>query len=188
MFKEIEEFSKHIILAGFKNVKISDVDSLFRRIRRVTKNPVQIFDAERIAGWRHLYFATLNALKAFRSESNISNQLAVEVLLYAAGERQIKKSMEILGVKPGTTKATVLIIAGAKDDAITTLNKVAKILGGKRDDSVMEIDTPQKYSSLKEMFRISDLEIEAKTEKKGLEKEALTDLIIERGALLTIER
>jgi hypothetical protein len=34
------------------------------------------------------------------------------------------------------------------------------------------------------LFKISELEFEAKLEKKGLEKEALADLVIERMALL----
>jgi hypothetical protein len=37
---------------------------------------------------------------------------------------------------------------------------------------------------IKKLFSISDLEVEAKLKKDGMEKEAITDLVIERMALL----
>ena len=63
------------------------------------------------------------------------------------------------------------------------LRLVTKIIPGERDDNVLEL-TDKKIENIKKLFRISDLEFEAKLEKEGLEKEALTDLVIERMALL----
>lgn len=188
MFKEIKEFNKWVVIAGFKNVKASDVGSVFSRIRKETKNPVQIFNADSIAGWRHIYFAALNALKAFHDNYNVSSNLAVETLLYASGNRQIKKSVEALGIKTTSRRLAVLIIADDRADAANTLSRVSKIIGGKQDDDVVEIKTVGKYASIKKLFNVSDDEIEAKIEKAGLEKEALTDLIVERGAILAIGR
>jgi len=58
------------------------------------------------------------------------------------------------------------------------------MIPGERDDSVLEL-TDKKIGNIKKLFGISDLEFEAKLEKEGLEKEALTDLVIERMALLS---
>jgi hypothetical protein len=46
----------------------------------------------------------------------------------------------------------------------------------------------KKVDGLKKLFRISNLELEAKTERKGAEKEVLLDLVIEHMALLATER
>ena len=188
MFEEIKEFNRWAVIAGFKNVKIDDVDSIFGRVRKETENPVQIFNADGIAGWRHIYFATLNALKAFHDKSNVSHSLAVETLLYASGDRQIKKSVEALGIKTTSHQLAVLIIAENKTDASETLNRISKIIGGKQDDDVLEIKTVGKYEFIKKLFNVSDDELEAKIERASLKKEALTDLIIERGAILAIGR
>lgn len=183
----LKEFSKFLIIAGLKDVKIDDAKAVFSKVRRETKTQVQIFDANQVANQQHLYFATLNALKASQDKLNISSSLAVEVLLYASGQRQIQKSVDMLGVKPKTRDAAILIIADDEDEAEETLTKVSKTIGGKFDDSVMEV-TAEKYSSLKSLFEISDCEIEAKTEGKKPEKEALIYLIIERGALLPVTK
>ncbi|HYB92603.1 MAG TPA: KEOPS complex subunit Cgi121 [archaeon] len=186
MFKEIREFKKWLVIAGFKNVEVEDVDAVFSKIRKETKVSVQIFNSDSIAGWRHIYFATLNALKSFHDASNISSNLAVETLLYASGVRQIKRSVEALGIKTTSRRLAVLIIADNKADAAETLSIISKIVGGKQDDDVLEIKTADKYASIKKTFNISNYEIEAETEKAGLERKALTDLIIERGAILTV--
>ena len=185
--KYLKEFDKFLIIAGLKDVKIDDAEALFTQIRRAPRIQIQIFDANCVASQQHLYFATLNALKAFQYKLNISSSLAVEALLYASGQRQIQKSVDMLGVKPKTHNATVLIITDNEDDAIETLNRVSKTLDGKFDDSVMEV-TAEKYAYLKRLFGISDREIEAKTERKNTEKEALIYLIIERGALLPVTK
>jgi len=181
--KYLKEFAKFVIIAGLKDVKIDDVEAVFNQIRRENKIQVQIFDASCVASWQHLYFAVLNALKAFQDKLNISSSLAVEALLYASGQRQIRKAVDMLGVKLRTRDVAVLIIADSGDEAIETLNMVSKTIGGKFDDGVIEV-TAEKYSPLKSLFGISDREIEAKMEGKNMEKEALIYLIIEHGALL----
>lgn len=187
LLKYLKEFDKFLIIAGLKHVKIDDAKALFTQLRRAPKPQIQIFDANCVASQQHLFFAALNALKAFQDKLNISSSLAVEALLYASGQRQIQKSVDMLGIKPMTHNVAVLIIADSEDEAIETLNKISNTIDGKFDDSVIEV-TAEKYASLKRLFRISNREIEAKTERKNSEKEALIYLIIERGALLTVKK
>lgn len=188
MIKKVEDFEKYIAIAGFKNVKIEDVDGFFRLVRkRVEDAPVQFFDATLIAGWEHLYFAALNALNAFKNKQNISNSLAVEALLFASAQRQIKKSVELLGVKPESSQVAVLIIAETQKKATAALDIISKIISGERDDSVLEL-ADEKLEGIKRLFNISDLELKAKLKKEGLEKEALMDLVIEHAALLSTQR
>jgi hypothetical protein len=46
----------------------------------------------------------------------------------------------------------------------------------------------KKFEKLKKLFAISNLELEAKTKRRGAEKQALMDLIIEHMALLATHR
>lgn len=187
LLRKVEEFGKFVVIAGLKDVKTVDVNVVFGEIRKKTRAHVQIFDASRVAGWQHIYFATINALKAFHDKLEMTHGPAIEAILYASGQRQIQKSFEMLGVTPKTRNAAVLIIADSENDAKTALNIVSGILDGKPDDDLMQV-TSEKYAALKKLFGITDKEVESKAETRNMEKEALTYLIIERGALLRIAR
>lgn len=188
MLKHVQEFGKYIVIAGFRNVQIADVDAFLEKARKAAGEnvEVQFFDAGVVASWQHLYFAALNALKAFRNGENISKSLALEVLLYASAQRQIKKATEILGVKKNTDAIAVLLMGESALQVEEALNAVSKVVGGKRDDNVLGL-TLDKNASIQRVFEISDVEIEAVADGKTLE-EALIDLVIERTALLATER
>ncbi len=187
MIRKLEDFDRYVAIAGFRNVKVRDVNDFFDIIRKKLEDAnVQFFDSKLIAGWKHLYFAALNALNAFKNKTNISNSLAVETLLYASAQRQINKAVELLGIKTKTSQVAVLVIAKTKQKIVTILETVSKLMSNERDDSVFEL-TNEKVYGVKRLFDISDLELEAKLEKKGFEKEALIDLVIEHGALLATQ-
>jgi KEOPS complex subunit Cgi121 len=184
----LEKFNKHLTYAGFNNVKIKDVNKLFQTLKYETDDAcVQFLDASFVAGLEHLRFATLNALKAFEDHVNISSSLAIEILLYAAAQRQIKEAVRLIGVKTSTTKVAGVVLAENPRQASAILKVISRLLCGKRDDSVIDV-TGEKLANLRELFGISDVELEAKSERKGLEKQALTDLVIEHMALLVAQR
>jgi len=188
LIKRIEGFNKYIGVTGFRNVEIEDTKSFLDRIREKTEDAsVQFFSANLIAGHEHLYFAVLNALKAFESNLNISNSLAVEALLYASAQRQIKKAVELLGIKAESSEIALLVIAETEDKVCETLEELSKFIPGVHDNNVIEL-SDEKFGKIKEFFGISELELKAKLEKKGFEKEALINLVIEHMALLAIER
>lgn len=186
MISKLSETPKISVL-GFRDAKIGNV-TIFLKKFNVKKGeiPVQLFDAKNIAGPHHLYFAAVNALNAFAKKTNISNNLEVEALLYASAQRQITKAVEMLGLKNETSEIGVLIFAenvAQKNDCIKFLTD---FIPGKRDDTMLVL-TPEKVKNIKNLFEISDLEIEACLKKEGTEKQALVDLVIERMALLVIK-
>jgi len=177
-------YNGYIGIAGFKNVKIKDVNGFLELVRREAREGhVQFFDAKLVAGKQHLYFAALNALKAFENKSNISSSLAIEALLYASAQRQIRKALDTLGVKQDSSQVAVLIIAENRQESDDCLKVVSRLILGERNDAVLEL-TDKKSWEIKKLFCISDLEIEAKSRRKDLEMEALADLVIEHVALL----
>jgi tRNA threonylcarbamoyladenosine modification (KEOPS) complex Cgi121 subunit len=188
LIKTLEDFDKCIAITGFRDTKITDVESFLSQVRKRIKDAhVQFFDAELIAGWEHLYFAVLNALRAFESKLNISNGLAIEALLYASSQRQINKALDLLGITNRSHHVAILVIADTKRGVSEALKTVSQLMPGELDDSVLEL-TEEKVEGIRRLFDISDLELEAKSEKKGFEKKALVDLVIEHVALLATQR
>jgi KEOPS complex subunit Cgi121 len=187
LLKPIEEFAKHIAITGFKNVKIKDVEEFLEKINREkpANVEVQFFDAELVATWQHLYFAVLNALTAFKNKQNISKALAIEIMLYASAQRQIRKAMELIGIKPNSSKIVVIAVGEDPKTVETALSIVSKHVEAERDENILEV-TDAKAKKIQEAFEISDLEIETVAKGDDL-KGALVDLVIERMALLSVQ-
>jgi tRNA threonylcarbamoyladenosine modification (KEOPS) complex Cgi121 subunit len=186
---EAKMFGWHIAVGGFRNVKVGNIDAFLRLAKENAEGRegcyVQFFDAEMIGGFDHLYFAALNALKAFETKLNISKSPAVEALLFASGQHQIRKAVDLLGLKRDSSEAIVLVVADERSEAVETLGCVSKLLGGEACDKVIEL-TDEKVKKIKAAFGVTDLEIEATLRQS--EKEALSSLLIERAALLVTRR
>jgi len=180
----LTELNEKIVTVGFSDVKLDDVNTFLKLFRTGTNGaPIQLFDSKNVAGKQHLYFAAINALNAFEKKTNISNNLEVEALLYASGQRQITKAVEMMGIKQDSTQLAALIMAEDDKKKSEYVKLVTKIIPGKRNDNVIDL-TDKKFRSIKKLFEISDLEFESNLKKEGTEKETLTDLVIERMALL----
>lgn len=187
MLKHIEEFGKQVEITGFRNVEVRDIEEFLMITRKEEPLNVetQFFDAKFVATWQHLYFAVLNALTAFKNRENISKSLAMETMLYASAQRQISKAMKLLGIKPDSSEIAVLIIGEKPETIKTALLMVSKHANSNPDDTVLEL-SKEKAAIIKEIFEISSVEMKAIV-KKGDLKRALTDLVIERMALLATQ-
>ena len=178
------ELNKNIVILGFSDVKLDDINAFLKQFRTQNNGaPIQLFDARYVAGKQHLYFAAINALDAFKKKTNISNNLEVEALLYASGQRQITKAVEMMGIKQDTTQLAALIMAEDNNKKSEYVQLVTKIIPGKHSDNVLDLND-KKFECIKNLFEISELEFEASLKKEVTEKETLTDLVIERMALL----
>jgi len=187
MIKQVEGFDKYLSLSGFKNMKVSDVDVLVKQIRkRLPQFDVQFFDAALIAGPQHLYFAVLNALKAFKNNTNISKSLAVESLLYASAQRQISDAVNLIGIKTDTTRIAVAGITDTLSDAKDTVDEASHFINGDRDDSVIDF-SDTKVMGVRSLFQISDIELASKT-RNNMDKEIILDRVIEHMAILVTKR
>ncbi len=186
MIKQVEGFSKYVAIAGFRDVHIIDIDHILNLVRKSLINvAVQFFDAMLIADWQHLYFATLNALNAFKNGTNISKNLAVECLLYASAQRQISVALDLIGIKQSSSDIAVLVVADDKNIAAKALAEISRVICGKRDDGALSL-SHEKMGHVKRLFGISDTELATKLEQNG-EKKALFELVIEHVALLVTD-
>ena len=187
MLRYIEEFGKQVEVTGFRNVRIRDIEEFLKMIRKEKTSNVEIqfFDAKFVATWQHLYFAALNALTAFKNKENISRSRAMETMLYASAQRQISKAMELLGIKPHSSEIAVLIIGEKPETVRSALAMVSKHVNSDPDDTVLELSN-EKATSIQKIFEISSVELKTVIKKDDAER-ALTDLIIERIALLATQ-
>jgi tRNA threonylcarbamoyladenosine modification (KEOPS) complex Cgi121 subunit len=181
---KIKGSGRAVSIGGFRGVTVNDVDVLLRDLGEAISPAVfQIFDANRIAGWRHLYMAAVNAVGAFEAGSSISRGLGIEVLLYASCQDQISRALEVVGVGSRTMKLALVVLGDGPEETEAAFEKAADILG-EANDSVLGLDET-KSREIAKVFGVSENELKAVgSERNG----ALTSLLVEKGALLPLRR
>lgn len=188
MLKYIKEFKKHVLITGFRNVEIKNLDDFLATTNneRTIDADVQFFNAQLVATWQHLYFATLNALTAFKNEGHISKKLTVEIMLYASAQHQIRKATETLGVKPNTSNIAMVVVGENAEAVKSMLPKISRQISAQPDDEVLEL-TDKKVAEIRRIFGITEKEMEPLARERGT-KDALVNLVIEHMALLSTGR
>ena len=183
----LKEYGKHVEITGYKNISSSCAEAFLKKDRKIQNHNIelQFFDADLIATERHLYFAVLNALEAFKNKTNLSKSLAMETMLYASAQRQIQKAISKSGINPESTNIAAVVISQDKTVLKTFLDALTEVLGSNPDESVLKMTT-QKMKRIKETFQISEKELETVSKDKG-DKMALVELVIEHMALLATQ-
>jgi tRNA threonylcarbamoyladenosine modification (KEOPS) complex Cgi121 subunit len=180
----IKGSDKAASIGGFRGVTVNDVDELLSSLSRATSPAVfQIFDATRIAGWRHLYMAAVNAVSAYEAGSPISRGLGIEVLLYASCQDQISRALEVVGVSPGIEELALVVVGDSSSETEEAFERAASHLGNV-DDSVLELNEV-KIMEVAKVFGVSENQLEAVGGERG---DALSSLLVEKGALLPLRR
>jgi len=156
---------------------IQNINHFLDRLRIFSdKNSViiQVFNAEVIYGKKHLISAFEHAKRAIEQKTNTTNSLEMEILLYAAGERQLKLAIPKMGFKKG--RSNLAIIAVSKDKKIDQIvEKLLSEFNLDRDDKLLEGDE----NTLKK-FGLNQKEI------KTVAKAKYQDLILEKVAMVDI--
>lgn len=132
---------------------------------------VQAVDSRNLYGSEHLFFAYTSAKKAGERGERISNDLFVETVLRASGQRQIKKALDIFGLR-GSHEIAVF------GEEIP--EEMVERLGAVEMELVMD---PERLERLKQTFSITETELTAVSD---IPKESIKDLINERIALASI--
>ncbi len=155
---------------------ISKIDEFLKKINIFCEKKrivVQVFNAEIIFGHKHIISAYEHAKRAFEQKTNTTNTLAMEILLYASGERQLKLAIPKIGIKKDQVNIAFIFIGEKINDKL--INEFLQELLLKRDDKVLEgdINTLRKFG-LKE------------NEIKTVSKDKYSSLILEKIALVDI--
>jgi tRNA threonylcarbamoyladenosine modification (KEOPS) complex Cgi121 subunit len=120
---------------------------------------------------------------AFEGGRGISRSLEVEALLYASCRDQISQAFQVVGISESTTNVAFVVFAGSPEGSEKPFTVISRGIGTP-DDSVLDVDS-HKGGVLQRVFGVSDEELNA---VRGPLDEALTSLIVERGALLPLRR
>lgn len=140
---------------------------------------IQGLNSDLIAGERHLHFALKKALLAVESGRNIAKDPGIEIMRYAAGERQIERSFSI-GLHAGENNVVFVFFGGMKG-LIPALSAIKELIKEKNCSEMLAYSESKKEGILS-LFGITDAELEATGE------EYIPELVIERIALVDFSK
>jgi KEOPS complex subunit Cgi121 len=149
---------------------------------------VQAFDADYVADRRHLAAAVEHADRAFERGENVASDRGVEIMLYAAGRRQIRDALA-MGVDEGEQHVVVVVDAGGEPDGVGDEAGAAATVADRLAAGVVhaesdELDHGGVYgdaATIREFFDVSDPELDAAAGD-------LAGVVRERVALLDVEK
>jgi KEOPS complex subunit Cgi121 len=132
----------------------------------------QAFDARYIVSRLHVEEAVKKARRSFDRGENVADTLSMEVLLYAAGTRQIDVATR-MGLRPGEHDAVLVVDGGSEEDAV--------------DDILSLTHEPETFDygdegRLLDFFGLTDEEVDA------VGKDRLESLVLERVAVLDVNK
>jgi KEOPS complex subunit Cgi121 len=148
--------------------RVHDPSHLLNRLQSARSGQVLALDAGMICGREHLESAVEHAQRAFARGTNSANNIMMETMLYASGERQISKAREKMSVKQGADSVALVLFGASKDD-------VLKITGLEEDVTVLECSRSKLIR-----FGIEPSELDA------VPLEKTSDLALERVAFVEI--
>ncbi len=153
-------------------VFIDNVEEFLHKLKKISSEQnitIQALDADKLAGEEHVRFAVQKAINAFENSTNIANDLAKEIMLYASGTRQISKAMK-LGIHKGRNK--IVIVAVGENPDLSLFEEIIP-------EPVLKYDEYKK-SAIMLAFNITRDEIEVVGEEK------IPELVLERVALVDV--
>jgi KEOPS complex subunit Cgi121 len=156
--------------------EIKDIEKFLEKIQGFSDKHnivIQVFNADMIFGKLHLISAAEHALRAEKNDSMSSNSISMEILLYASGERQLKKAIPKMGIRKGKTKIAFVLLTERENNNL--FNILLEKLKLKRNNEFLKGDV-----SILKKFGFSDLEIQT------VIKDKYQDLILEKIAMVDI--
>jgi len=159
--------------------EIADLDAFLGRIDDIAAEhgvTVQAFDARYVVGRGHLERAVELADRAFDRGENVARERGVELLLYAAGRRQIDDTLA-MGVSEGRTPVAVVVSDAAGDE---TAEAAAADAVAARLDPAATLDAVD-AERVRAFFDVTEAEL-------GVVDGDLAALVAERVALLDVEK
>jgi KEOPS complex subunit Cgi121 len=133
---------------------------------------IQLLDASSVFDGDHLRSAAAHALRARERGSMRSGSLAVELLLYASGRRQIKEAMAVMGLTARTERVAAVILGPG---AAASAPHLLKALG------LAPLSEKEAAGGAGALERLG-------VPARGATPEQLADLALEQVALLDIEK
>ena len=160
------------LIAG--TCEIADVNGFLQTLKDIASGygiTVQAIDASKTAGSEHILAAAGKAIRAVQRHESISDDLGMEILLYASGNRQIKRALS-MGVRTGMNEIALVAVGDEMPEgAIRELENIVLVTD-------VTGYTREKRDAVTTFFGITETEIAAVGEEK------IPQLVLERVALM----
>ncbi len=154
--------------------EIADVNGFLQTLKDIASGhgiTVQAIDASKTAGSGHILAAVGKAIRAVQRHESISDDLGMEILLYASGNRQIKRALS-MGVRTGMNEIALVAVGDEMPEgAIRELENIVLVTD-------VTGYTREKRDAVTTFFGITETEIAAVGEEK------IPQLVLERVALM----
>ncbi len=178
---------------GCTRSKSLTADAITGITQQLTASPEFAFlivDADYVAGADHLLFATIHALTAFSRNSNRASTRQMEILRFAAAQRQISQALKLLGVSESSRRFGGVLTNSNAAELESTHQDFLKLAEVTDDPSVLLLSTAKKAQMIQSVFQIPDEELEAicPSPQQKERWDALQKLVYDRCALLAIAR
>jgi KEOPS complex subunit Cgi121 len=175
------------------HLTVDDLDGFVARLGTVSDEydvSIQAFDARYIVDREHLQQAVELADRAFERGENVADDRAVEILLYAAGRRQINRALE-LGVDRGGCPAVIVVSEIRPTGASRQSEQRGRVQDGDETAAVETLrsmpeyepaDTLGEYDEqrVREWFDIGDAELATGADLSALVRERVALLVVEK--------
>lgn len=187
MIKSLDEYNQILLIEGLFSKKNIEYDELMQTLERESPNVIiQLLDGNRVLGYDHILFAVLNALKSKKNKKMISEDLPMEILVYASAQRQINKSIQILGVRKNSHRIVLVALSKSEKKLYDLLESISKMQDLSIDNSLFNMWDSEVVETIKTIFKISNSEFESIKREDYSDKKIFEELIIEKMALLSI--
>ncbi len=172
-----------LIIVGLIPVKL-DSEKLGKILNYIISNynllALQLFDNQSIWGYRHLYSTIWHTLNAKKKNKMITNSLSMELLLYAAAQRQIIKAISLLGIKKDTKEVVGILIGNDESQLINANEKLIEVLQITPSNQILT-----DFQSKSSIFQ--DLLVKEGFFAKKLDNLEIEKAILQRIALFAID-
>lgn len=148
---------------------------------------VQLLNASMIVDAQHLLSAAQNAVNAWYGGYAQARTLDIEIAVFASGQKQIGRALEIFGVADGLESIAVVIVDDTKENVRNCSLLMQNGIG-----SISENQFPATENRLKNImlhFEIPALELQAMIESNDLpsKQEALSKCVASRVSSVALE-
>jgi KEOPS complex subunit Cgi121 len=143
---------------------IRDIDEFLKNVAAIEKRhsiTIQFFRADRIFGAEHLQSAAEKAVRSIENKTSMSKNMGMEIMLFAAAERQTSEALRKIGIFKGIVEMGLVVIGQVPANLFEELGILwdDSVLGPEGKDYSMFGITPEEIGILGEA-RIPELVLE----------------------------
>ncbi len=176
-------------IAEVKNEHHASMNELIAKAGALSEGvaAVQLLNGTMIVDTYHLLVAAQNAVNAWSNDYAQARSLDIEIAVYASGQKQIGRALEIYGVKDGVERIAIAVIAETKEQVMSCVKMLYESIGQPFDRAFPPDD--DRFSSIRQYFSITEEEISTLISSEGIDsmQEALSKCVANRVSLVALE-